>query len=118
MANPTLNERIVDLLNRLLVAQPDVRKILDAGIPASPEVIAMTEISCRDCGPDRVPYLTVTGILSAIGRICGEGDKLSSAWNFEQDPRLLHFLATADLAGSASLSPEEAPENQGDPTCE
>jgi hypothetical protein len=77
---------IVDLLNEIVAKQPDVMTLLNDGVLASEEIQAMETVRCRVCNDDR-EWLTVTGIISAIGRVIGAdaGLEIRSKWEGEGD---------------------------------
>jgi hypothetical protein len=99
----TKNDRIAMLLNELIAGQPSIAaKLLDSGIAATDAITERTDILCRDC--EDGPYITITGILSAIGMICGEdeGDQLRTIWDFQSEQRLQKFVAFKIDAGEAN----------------
>lgn len=90
MANQIAMNEIVNLLNELIEKQPGMTALFDHGLPASNAVQAMTTIYCRPTvtGQD---WVTVAGIISAIGRILGKKDgmEIRSTWNTEGDDSYL-----------------------------
>jgi hypothetical protein len=89
-ASRIVMSEIVDLLNELIEKQPGMSALFDHGLPASEEIQSMTTIYCRPTitGED---WVTVVGVISAIGRILGKEDgmEIRSVWNVEGDDRHL-----------------------------
>jgi hypothetical protein len=90
---------IVDLLNALIENQPDlinllkssapigeIMMVLNYGMPANEAVQDMKNIRCRPT-IDGNNWITVTGIISAIGRVIGAdaGLEIRSKWEGEGD---------------------------------
>jgi hypothetical protein len=77
---------IVDLLNELMQKQPDLTNVLNLSVQASAAVQQMEAVRCR-VDPFDIEHLTMTGIISAIGRIIGadEGIEIRSVYEGEGD---------------------------------
>jgi hypothetical protein len=87
-------QQIVDLLNELIVKQPDIITLFHAGVLATEETKEMTSIMCR-VDKDDQDWVTGAGIISAIGRILGseEGTDIRSVWDGEgADWHLVKFV--------------------------
>lgn len=81
MENRELLDRIVKLLNDLMAADPEMPRMLDAGLKANDAVQAIEGLYCRSTIDG--DWVTTCGVLSAIGRIIGAEDSLEIASNWD-----------------------------------
>ena len=85
---------IVDFLNSLIEAQPEIAALLNSGIVANEKINALESINTRPC-VDGNSYLTFTGIIGAIGQILG--DPIAGVYDIEDGcHRLDSFITETD----------------------
>jgi hypothetical protein len=76
-------EAIASLLNQLIQSQPELARVFDCGIKANDAVTQMTDIYCRPY-PDG-DYVTMTGVISAIGQIVGADDEWTIVSSYQEN---------------------------------
>lgn len=84
-------EQIVNFLNSLIKDDPDIRSLFESGVRCNDLIAARKDIFVRP-GVDGATYLTVTGLVSAIGSLLSSRVQVFSIWEqIEGGDRFLNF---------------------------